>query len=420
MSENVAEGMASTTKEWVFVARSVARLSDGQSQALRCMARAGLLAESDGDWLALAVAWHEEFSEQHMAKQCLAKAESLADELGYSDFWEDIGDAWVDVGCSKRAVTFYKRAIEHDPPRLVDDIDDPPWGYGKTSIDRARETAIEYAEEAKEKVAHDLKDALWSMALAEYVAEDSAAWIRIARSWKDDFYDTENGVRCMGQAECAADDYNDRLLLARTWKVTFENSENAVSSLESAGYGVIDTYEFHEIMAWWKRDFGVTDGFYRCLDEAHEHLEDIDAYAEFEDRYLDDLAVREVAGIESLDKLEGNSFRRLGTWQGNYLSVHRPSRFARFYSFTLAREEAVSIHLDSRVNHSLYLMSGGPDGDLLDTDDGGLGAQDEGHEVASSRLARNLAAGTYTLEVVAGQEDETSIFVLSIHRRRDV
>lgn len=408
MPEDDKRDVARTAKEWVLVARSVARLSDGQNQALRCMARAGLLAESDGDWLALAVAWHEEFSEQEMAKQCLAKAASLADESGYSDFWEDIGDAWVDVGCSQRAVKFYKRAIEYDPP----------WGNGKTSIDWARETATGYVEGAKEKVDHDLKDALWFMALAEHVAEDSAAWIRIARSWKEDFHDTDNGVRCMGRAECAADDHNDRLLLARAWKVTFENSEQAVSSLESAAFGVIDTYEFHEIMAWWKRDFGVTDGFYDCLDEAHEHLEEIDAYAEFEDRYIDDLAAREVAGVESLGKLEGYSFRRLGVWQGDCISVHRPCRFARFYSFTLDHDETVSIRLTSRVNHSQYLMVGEPDGDMLDEDDGGLDEQDEGHEVALSRIERHLAAGTYTLEVVAGREDETSIFALSIRRSR--
>ncbi len=52
----VQENVAKTAAEWVFVAKSVAQLPGGEGQALRCMARAKLLAKGATDWLAVATA----------------------------------------------------------------------------------------------------------------------------------------------------------------------------------------------------------------------------------------------------------------------------------------------------------------------------------------------------------------------------
>ena len=52
----VQENVAKTAAEWVFVAKSVAQLPGGESQAMRCMARAEELAQEVSDWLAVAKA----------------------------------------------------------------------------------------------------------------------------------------------------------------------------------------------------------------------------------------------------------------------------------------------------------------------------------------------------------------------------
>ena len=84
-------GTAETTSEWVFVARSVGQLPNGQAQALGCMARAQVVAESVTDWLNVALAWHQDFDDLDLARQCLALAEAKA---GYDpDAWEHIAES---------------------------------------------------------------------------------------------------------------------------------------------------------------------------------------------------------------------------------------------------------------------------------------------------------------------------------------
>ena len=175
---------AKTAIEWVFVARSVGRLPDGVTQALRCMARAEVVAEGVADWLTVALAWYQDFDDPDMARQCLAHAEAKADG---PDAWEQIADVWAQIGCVPEAVKWHQEAIRFDPPRFVEDIDDPPWGFGKTSTAWAREKARDLVAEAKEQIQGDLSGALRSMVEAEYVAEDSRARIPIAKSWIEDF-----------------------------------------------------------------------------------------------------------------------------------------------------------------------------------------------------------------------------------------
>lgn len=50
------ENTAKTATEWVFVARSLAQLPDGQSQAMRSMARAAMAAEGIEAWITVATA----------------------------------------------------------------------------------------------------------------------------------------------------------------------------------------------------------------------------------------------------------------------------------------------------------------------------------------------------------------------------
>ena len=105
---------AKTATEWVFVARSVRQLPNGEAQALGCMARAQVVAESVTDWLNVALAWHQGFDDLDRARQCLALAEAKA---AYDpDGWEHIAEAWVEIGCVPEAVKWHREVIRSNPP----------------------------------------------------------------------------------------------------------------------------------------------------------------------------------------------------------------------------------------------------------------------------------------------------------------
>ena len=85
------ENTAKTAAEWVFVAKSVAQLPDGENLALRCMTRAGIAAEDVSDWVAVAKTWADTFNDSEMDQQCMSIAESVAKT---SDDWELIAFTW--------------------------------------------------------------------------------------------------------------------------------------------------------------------------------------------------------------------------------------------------------------------------------------------------------------------------------------
>ena len=82
----MSDDTANTAEEWVFVARSVAGLPDGQPLALRCMARAGMAAQDEGDWVSVASAWAQDFDDLDLAGRCMTMAEA-AIEQAYDWVW---------------------------------------------------------------------------------------------------------------------------------------------------------------------------------------------------------------------------------------------------------------------------------------------------------------------------------------------
>ena len=88
------ENAAKTAAEWVLVARSVAQMPGGEAQAMRCMARAAVLAQGVEDWIALAKAWAQDFCDEEAARQCMGRAEIIAKT---SDDWGLISFAWNDL-----------------------------------------------------------------------------------------------------------------------------------------------------------------------------------------------------------------------------------------------------------------------------------------------------------------------------------
>ena len=169
MSENTAK----TAAEWVFVAKSVAQLPDGENPALRCMAYANMAAQDMGDWLAVAKAWAQDLGDIKMGRQCMANAEDIA---GYS---EEI-DNWLKIA------KIWKEDFQ------------------------------------------DLDCVTRCMEVIEGTAEDIDDWVRIAKICKDDFQDIEKAIRCMEIAEAIADDFEDYSTLEETWRVDFQDVDRDI------------------------------------------------------------------------------------------------------------------------------------------------------------------------------------------------
>ena len=80
-----------------------------------------------------------------------------------------------------------------------------------------------------------------------------------------------------------------------------------------------------------------------------------------------------------------------GTWVQDCPSANRNDRYAHFVTFTLAQRETVRIDLTSSQDPFLFLLSGaGSTGSVITSNDDFSGR--------NSRITRNLAAGTYTIE----------------------
>lgn len=169
MSENTAK----TVAEWVFVAKSVAQLPDGENPALRCMAYANMAAQDMGDWLVVAQAWAQDLGDIKMGRQCMANAEDIA---GYS---EEI-DNWLKIA------KIWKEDFQ------------------------------------------DLDCVMRCMEVIEGTAEDIDDWVRIAKIWKDDFQDKEKAIGCMEEAEAIADDFDDYSTLEETWRVDFQDVDRDI------------------------------------------------------------------------------------------------------------------------------------------------------------------------------------------------
>ena len=100
---------------------------------------------------------------------------------------------------------------------------------------------------------------------------------------------------------------------------------------------------------------------------------------------------------------------RSGSWTGGCASENRIGRFARYYTFTLAQNAALTINLTSSdADTYLNLMKGvGRDGDVIAWDDhGGAGI--------NSRIAQSFHPGQYTIEATTHPRGDTGSFNLAI------
>ena len=395
------------------MARSVGQLPDGLSQALRCLARAGMLAQDVPEWLAVAKAWTQDFNDSEMAQQCLAKAESYAED---SEDWVRIAEVWVEMGCYSRAIEIYRESVEPRPWRYLTELENIHGGNsdGTTGLDwvepgMTARASRDLVSEAEEYFSDNHAMAIRILVEAEYRAERSSDWIRIARKWNEEFQDSDSGNRCMEEAEGNADDIYDWVRIAKTWKKDFQDLDNGIRCMKEAELHAGDADSWEWTLETWKEDFKDTDNYLRCVEECAKHLEDPCSCIEkaLYDKFVYDRFVREQVAFVDLGALTESIRTRIGIFCGECISERQPGSYARYYEFQLPQAAEVTIYLESNednpVNPYLYLINGNiPNGEVLGKDHGPL-----------SFVNCSLPAGPYTLEATT-EEKATEISKVNI------
>ena len=100
-----------------------------------------------------------------------------------------------------------------------------------------------------------------------------------------------------------------------------------------------------------------------------------------------------------------------GEWISACQSQERSGHYARYYSFTLAQESAVTITLESDVDPFLFLWEGQARSGMPlhfndDIESGGVNL--------NSRISATLVADTYTIEATTYYQNESGTFILNI------
>ena len=97
-----------------------------------------------------------------------------------------------------------------------------------------------------------------------------------------------------------------------------------------------------------------------------------------------------------------------GTWVAECESEHRDDSYAKYYTFTLASSQEVTIDLESSTDTYLFLLNGSSQTGtvIAQDDDSGTGTD--------SQIVRTLFAGTYTVEATTFSSETTGTFTVSV------
>ena len=100
-----------------------------------------------------------------------------------------------------------------------------------------------------------------------------------------------------------------------------------------------------------------------------------------------------------------------GIWASNCESQVPDRGYAKYYTFNLDQQSAVTVELESSVDTYLYLRRGDlrTGTALYENDD-----IESGGVNLNSRISETLAAGTYTIEAATYDDDQTGTFTLTI------
>ena len=353
MSDNVAK----TTEEWVFVARTIGELTDSQGQAMRCMAMAGMAAESVSDWVILARAWAQDFDDAALAWQCMAKAEADAEDSGEVADWTIVGDMWAEMGYHNKAIEIAREQFE---PMEWPHLGELRRAFGEfpagtTELDwiepgMTGRAARDLVERANEQTGAGYTDIAYTLLSAECFADNTRDWTLIAKTWMEKLQNSGEAKRCMGEAEDAIDMAHDRILIAKAWK---------------------------------------------------EHFNDLQAAI----RYM----------VHELGVLTGPTLTDSDSWHSDCESDRKKGYCAEHYSFTLAEPGEITIELTSDEEDAvlgLNLISGDAfAGEVIEEVGSEVVNDDDDFDepYTLSRIRRSLTGGAYTVEATSDRELEFRI-----------
>ena len=100
---------------------------------------------------------------------------------------------------------------------------------------------------------------------------------------------------------------------------------------------------------------------------------------------------------------------RTGAWADDCDSANRSGSYARFYSFTLAQETAVTIDLTSDEDAYLFLLQGSGSGGTVEEENDNIVSEN-----TNSQIVATLAASTYTIEATTNLAGATGSFTITV------
>ena len=355
---------AQTAMEWIMAAKTVAQFPRGQNLALRCLARAEIVAEIASDWVAIAESWKEDFKDPATALESLKRAESIADET--NEGWYELAEAWAAMKEFPKVVEICEDRLEETTWSRIKEIEaQGPLPAGTTALDwiepgetaKASDGSVEEADDAMEN--GYVVDAIKNLVDAERFAENSRAYIRIAERWRKWFPSLGNAEQCMDRAEDAVDIPIDRVLLAICWKEHFQDMGRAVATLEEAEDHAAmgsDNDDWELILQTWERGFQDQDNYIRCTAK-WAHFLDRDNWYEIENAVRSSFAYSRITQTqkthEELGSLSGREGKHtMGIWNTECLSERNPGNYARYFRFTLEESKKTLIDVTSEDNYS--------------------------------------------------------------------
>ena len=254
------ENAAKTAAEWVLVARSVAQMPGGEVQAMRCTARAAVLAQSVEDWIALARVWAQDFGDVEMARHCMGKAESLGED---HNEWVQVANACSELGydeiaerCQEFAVILEPQEAIYTPLLITTD---------ESQMSRVLGLYVAVSDQLREG---NPEQALFIISHAETVARSSLDWTSIAKVWMSEFFDKSNAYRCISQAETIAEDSSDWIVIAKSWASILHDKNSAIRCLKQAESVIAFSSNWTQIAITWMDLFHDKSNAFRCLEEA--------------------------------------------------------------------------------------------------------------------------------------------------------
>ena len=411
---STSENTAQTTTEWIFVSKSLSRTASGWDQALRCIARAGLRAESIQDWIATAAAWEFDFKDPDMARECLGKAELMA--KGTGEGWDEIVGAWVGMNDFRRVVEICREVHEPRPwPRTAEIQSQGPLPNGTSVLDwlepgesmQASRQAVESADPVMES--GDTVETIRYLIDAESMAESTRDYLRISDRWRTWFPDLEEFEKTMVRAEEVVDTVMDWIQIALKWKNDFQDYNQAVGCMSAAeqfgsklGPGGIGIHGWECVLGTWKDEFQDTGEFRRSLNEAYGEVEQFDLLTSMVVEDLDAYELFDKASLVDLGTLTDRTVSRVAAWDDEFRSKRGGGNLAGCYRFTLQEAGNITIFLTSDVDNYLYLIEGeDTSGAIISTDQG------DGYGEALSMIKAHVGAGTYVVEAAASETPDS-------------